>query len=94
MEEETNSDPVSWISASKTCSRTFTNGLCLMRHWNNDHKNDNLPRDCKFPENVISPCFICETLYAEGENHRCQTRKNHKKCLRNQNSLRSLTKTL
>ena len=55
-----------------------------MRHLNNDHKLDDLPRDCKFPENVISPCFICETLYAEGKNHRCQTRKNHRKCLRNQ----------
>ena len=55
-----------------------------MRHWNNDHKLDDLPRDCKFPENVISPCFICETVYAEGKNHRCQTRKNHRKCLRNQ----------
>ena len=55
-----------------------------MRHWNNDHKLEDLPRDCKFPGNVISPCFVCETFHAEGENHRCLTRKNHKKCLRNQ----------
>ena len=69
FEEEKNSEPIAWICALPSCTKTFSNGFCFMRHWNGDHKTENLPRNYQPNDDSLVLCYSCETIYPNGERH-------------------------